>query len=325
MLALLLLGTSTAFGATATFVQKDTTTHGTWIDTSTGAKIYGAAGYLMLGGNYATIAALPGYVQSLTYPGFHTYIWRQPSAVNPPRDLQLPLAPYTARIASGWYFWPASGDTNNTINLILRDDEPHLMAMYFEDADSTVRRQRIEISDAASDALLNSQDLATPFDQGVWLQWQITGSVKIKVILTDDTNTVHMGFFFDPAPTVAYANWLDRFTFAAGANLMPGGDPDGDGMNNQQEFAFGLNPTLGSSVNPILTPLAKNTGKFTYTRLVASTLTYTVLTSTDLVTWPAAAATQAVTGTLDGIATVEVTLTDPPPADGKLFVRVQAQ
>lgn len=98
-----------------------------------------------------------------------------------------------------------------------------------------------------------------------------------------------------------------------------------DGMSNQQEFTFGLNPTFGSSVNPITTPLAGLTGKFTYTRLAASGLTYTVHTSTDLLAWPAAAATQFVTGTVDGVETVEVTLTDPPPAGGKLFVRVQAQ
>jgi len=325
VLGLLLLGASHAFCSTATFVQRDTTTQGTWINTSSGAKIYGSEGYLMLGSNQVAISALPGYVSSLTYPGFHPYIWRSPAAAIAPRDLQLPVAPYTARIASGWYFWPDVGDTNNTIVLNLTDNEPHLMAMYFEDADSIVRREKIEIRDAVSDALLDTQNLATPFDQGVWLQWKITGNVKIKVILTGPDNTAHMGFFFDPVPPVPYANWLSRFTFAAGTNKMPTGDADHDGMSNQHEFAFGLNPTLGSSVNPVTAPLAGLTGKFSYTRLAASGLTYTVHTSTDLLAWPAAAATQSVTGTVDGVETVEVTLTDPPPAGGKLFVRVQAQ
>ena len=324
VLALLLLGASPAFCATATFVQRDTTTQGTWIHIPSGEKIYGSDGYLMLGSNYVTLSVLPGYVSSLTYPGFWHYIWREPGEAIVPRDLQIPVAPYTARIASGWYFWPGV-TPDNTIFLNLTDNEPHLMAMYFEDADSIVRREKIEIRDSVSDALLNTQNLDTPFDQGVWLQWKITGNVKIKVILTGPDNTAHMGFFFDPVPPVPYANWLTRFSFAAGTNKMPGGDPDRDGMSNQQEFAFGLNPTLGSPVNPITTPLARLTGKFTYTRLAASGLTYTVHTSTDLLTWPAAAATQFVTGTVDGVETVEVTLTDPPPAGGKLFVRVHAQ
>ena len=40
----------------------------------------------------------------------------------------------------------------------------------------------------------------------------------------------------------------------------PVGDNDGDGLTNQQEYAFGLNPTLGSSANPITMLLDKTTG-----------------------------------------------------------------
>ena len=97
-------GVSPVLGASASFVQKDTTTQGTWINSSTGVKIYGADGYLMMGSNYVPISALPGYVSRLTYPGFLPYVWREPSAAIFPRDLQVPVAPYTSRIASGWYF-----------------------------------------------------------------------------------------------------------------------------------------------------------------------------------------------------------------------------
>ncbi|MCF7731962.1 MAG: hypothetical protein K9N23_09745 [Akkermansiaceae bacterium] len=38
------------------------------------------------------------------------------------------------------------------------------------------------------------------------------------------------------------------------------------GPANQDEYAFGLNPALGSSVNPITMPLDKATGAFTYSR-----------------------------------------------------------
>lgn len=36
-------------------------------------------------------------------------------------------------------------------------------------------------------------------------------------------------------------------------------------MSNDQERAFGLDPTIGSSVNPISIPLNRSTGTFTYT------------------------------------------------------------
>ena len=36
-----------------------------------------------------------------------------------------------------------------------------------------------------------------------------------------------------------YGSWLGGFTFAPGADTTPEGDPDGDGMSNQAEYAIG--------------------------------------------------------------------------------------
>ena len=109
----------------------------------------------------------------------------------------------------------------------------------------------------------------------------------------------------------------------------PAADNDGDGLTNQQEYAFGLNPTLGSSANPITAPLDKTTGMFTYTRRatpLTTGLTYSVLISTDLAIWTEdITATQTVTGTVGDVETVDVTLSGTPPlTDPALFVRIQA-
>ncbi|MEX1114518.1 MAG: autotransporter-associated beta strand repeat-containing protein [Akkermansiaceae bacterium] len=114
-------------------------------------------------------------------------------------------------------------------------------------------------------------------------------------------------------------------------NGEPTADPDGDGVTNNEEYAFGLNPTSGASSNPITTQLDKTTGKFSYTRRATpatTELAYTVTTSVDLSAWPidaAATAGQAVTGTVDGVETVEVTLTGAPLTAPKLFVRMEAE
>ena len=81
-----------------------------------------------------------------------------------------------------------------------------------------------------------------------------------------------------------YATWISGYTFAPGADLTSTGDPDGDGMSNQQEYAFGLIPNSGSSVNPITSQLDKTTGLFTYTRRKTSLtgLTYVYQYSTTL-------------------------------------------
>ena len=123
-----------------------------------------------------------------------------------------------------------------------------------------------------------------------------------------------------------YDTWMDGFPSITGADRLSTADPDGDGLTNQQEYAFGLNPTLGSSVNPITVPLDKTTGTFTYTRRATPAITglaYTVLTSTDLVTWTPDGGSESI-ATAGEVQSVTFTVTNPA-VDGKLFVRVKAQ
>ena len=133
----------------------------------------------------------------------------------------------------------------------------------------------------------------------------------------------HMAQAWDTAlVTLPYDAWTNG-TFANGTltDKTPTGDPDGDGLTNQQEFAFGLDPTSGASVNPC-TPLLGT--QFSYTRRAASGLSYTVEYSTDLTTWnPATASESPGAVKSNGIQTVTVTVSNPA-LNGKLFVRVKA-
>ena len=129
-----------------------------------------------------------------------------------------------------------------------------------------------------------------------------------------------------PDPYTVWLNNPPHWTLT-GPDAEKTADPDGDGMTNLQEFAFGLDPTKGSSCNPITKGLDKATGKFSYTRLAASGLAYHVFTSTNLQTWAEEA--YPVNETVSdpdpsGVVTVEVTVA-ALPANGKLFVRVAAQ
>jgi hypothetical protein len=127
-------------------------------------------------------------------------------------------------------------------------------------------------------------------------------------------------------PALTYAEWAA--TKYPAANLSnSAADLDGDGVSNFDEYAFGLDPTKGSSLNPIIAGLKKSTGQFSYTRTENTGLAYTVWTSTNLVTWTQdtlAGAGQTVTATNGGVQTVRVTLS-AAAVNGKLFVRVQAQ
>jgi autotransporter-associated beta strand protein len=129
------------------------------------------------------------------------------------------------------------------------------------------------------------------------------------------------------APSAAYLAWTT--SYSGFVDTYPTHDPDGDGMTNQQEFAFGLDPTSGASNNPIIVPLDKATGTFTYTRLApaVSGLTYKVYTSTNLSTWTLDAGAVEDPTSLDvDVESVKVTLSDLLPLTApKLFVRVAAE
>jgi hypothetical protein len=124
-----------------------------------------------------------------------------------------------------------------------------------------------------------------------------------------------------------YGNWATDASqgLTAGLNDGPADDPDHDGLTNQQEFAFGLNPSIGASANPITRPLDSATGRFQYTRRVGSGLNYRIFTSTNLGTWVQdTGATEANVTTSGDVQTVTVQVSNTPIA-GKLFVRVHAQ
>ncbi len=132
------------------------------------------------------------------------------------------------------------------------------------------------------------------------------------------------------AVTTAPPDPYDEWAGENGYNLVggPGDDDDDDGLSNFDEFAFGLDPTSGASVNPITdTSELATLGLFSYSRLANSGLTYTVWVSTDLQDWgnePAVVTEEA--GAPDpqtGVHIVNVELNDPP-AGGKVFVRVKA-
>ena len=122
-----------------------------------------------------------------------------------------------------------------------------------------------------------------------------------------------------------YNAWVANFP---GTDLTnPVADADGDGMTNQQEYAFGTNPISGSSVSPITVPLDRSNGTFTYQRRPNSLthLTCTIWTSMDLSTWSEdTAAIQHPDTPAGGLQTVAVTLTPTLRASPQLFVQVRA-
>lgn len=135
------------------------------------------------------------------------------------------------------------------------------------------------------------------------------------------------------ANTTLYAQWklTDYITWEgiySPNNLSnPASNLDGDSLSNFQEYAFGLDPTSGASVNPISVPFDSAVKTFSYTKRATAPLTYTIWYSTNLQTWTQdSGATQLSVGVIGDVETMEVTLSGAAvPVGGKLFVQVRAQ
>jgi autotransporter-associated beta strand protein len=145
-----------------------------------------------------------------------------------------------------------------------------------------------------------------PVTGAKWVFTESNGNLAYEVTATD------------------YDDWASANGVTGGAN----DDDDADGLTNFEEYAFGLDPTGGSSVNAIAVPLDKTSGTFSYTRRTQSLtgLAYSVWYSTDLSVWNedtgAVEGTPVVTGEVE---TVPVTLSGALLSNSKLFIQVRAE
>jgi hypothetical protein len=170
--------TAVAATSSATYSGLDTTTGGTW----TGK--YGASGYLIANnGN-----KLPAFANaSLSGNG----VWTWNSSTSNPVGLQISSGSLT-RIASTYY----STGGSFSINLTLADGTSHRIGLYLLDWDSTARTESITVMDAASHAILDSEQFAS-FQDGVYASWNVTGNVIFQVSDLIGINAVVAGIFVD--------------------------------------------------------------------------------------------------------------------------------
>ena len=153
--------------------------------------------------------------------------------------------------------------------------------------------------------------------------WGATGSNASNIDDVRFSGTGVLQVSSGPAPASDYDVWAGEFDLVGG----PNDNDDGDGLSNFEEYAFGLDPTSGASVSPIIA-LDKTTGTFTYTRRKQSLtgLGYTYESSTTLAgEWPSFTPLVAdLSNNGDPVETITVTLPATLLAEPKLFLRVRS-
>ncbi len=193
---LLSVSGSTSVVPTASFIKQDTTTQGNWIGT------YGSQGNDVIG----NAASLPSYA-TVTPAGQASCTWAASST--DPRALQN--AGGTGRIAACWY-----APSSFTVDVNLTDGQTHDLELYFLDWDSTTRGETVQISNASTGAVLNTETV-TSFHSGVYLDWAVSGNVDITFTRLAGANAVLSGLFFDPPPSaVPTASFIKQDTTTQG-------------------------------------------------------------------------------------------------------------
>jgi hypothetical protein len=187
--------------ASATYSGTDTATQGTWTGT------YGADGYLIANNSMAP----PSYA-NVSFSGDSTWTWA--GSTSDVRALQTGYAS-AARIASQYF-----ASVSFTMNINLTDGNTHRVGLYLLDWDSTIRSENITITDAASGAVLNTQNFSN-FHNGVWAVWNLKGNVVITVANTaPGENATVSGIFFGaataPPATTASATYSGTDTATQG-------------------------------------------------------------------------------------------------------------
>jgi len=163
--------------AAASFIGLDTTTQGNW------QGVYGSAGKMVVNG--------PQNAPSASYGSFNSvenatqYTWA--SSTSDVRALETGSGVSGSRTAATWF------GSSFTFDVTLNG--PQKFELYALDWDSGGRVETITITDATTNAVLDTRTVSS-FSQGVYLAWNIAGHVKITVALNSGANAVISGAFF---------------------------------------------------------------------------------------------------------------------------------
>lgn len=179
--SVLSFATGSVVGSSAAqFVSADTTTQGNW------QGIYGSEGANVIN----DAANLPGYA-TVTPSGQLAYTWASTSSL--PQALNRLSG--SGRIAATWY-------TNASMSFDMNlTGGTHRFAIYCLDWDGVnSRAERFDILDAATNTVLDTRTLGS-FSNGVYVVWNLTGHVIIRVTRTSGANAVISGMFWGGAGT----------------------------------------------------------------------------------------------------------------------------
>lgn len=162
--------------ASVSFAGTDLATQGSW------TSKFGDLGFLIV----ADWTAIPETV-AITASGQNEHIWVYQT--DDPAALEKFSS--ASRLAACWY---ASDEFE--LEVEVNEAEPREVTLYCLDWDHAGRSQVIEVYDAGTGELLDSQ-LVESFEQGIHLTWNVQGQILLRLVNQGPSNAVLSGVFID--------------------------------------------------------------------------------------------------------------------------------
>ena len=155
----------------------------------------------------------------------------------------------------------------------LTDGQTHDLGLYVVDWDTTTRAEQIQISNATTGAVLNTQNV-TSFSSGDYLNWAVSGNLLITITNTGPptNDAVLSGLFLDPTSTTAPS--VTSQSPASGATNVAVTTTATATFNEAVQagtIGFTLTPNGGS---PVAATVTYNSSNYTATLTPGSALAY---------------------------------------------------
>jgi hypothetical protein len=126
--------------------------------------------------------SVPAQTLQVRNGGTGSFTWT--GSTTDPRAPQQAAAGSSNRVASTWYSLDGF-----SIDIGMNDGLSHRVALYALDWDSPARTETVEVIDIMTGTVLDTRSL-TSFQGGVYLVWNLSGKVRLKVTNTGPSNAV---------------------------------------------------------------------------------------------------------------------------------------
>ncbi|HKV40720.1 MAG TPA: hypothetical protein VJX67_16020 [Blastocatellia bacterium] len=175
-------GDQSAVASTAVFLRTDATTQENW------RGVFGADGYALAN-------------DSRSIPSYALFTVQNQSKSNQPVSAGAAVAedPHALLTAAGsarsGATWQGESGSSLDMDVSLTDGKRHQLALYLLDRDGGQRSELVQVLDAESQSVLDSESVSS-FANGLYLVWELTGHVKIRISASSGPNAVASGVFF---------------------------------------------------------------------------------------------------------------------------------